>query len=105
MDREYIVLISYNVLTEKSWDWIDRVEVIKTDRNYLLVVVKEPLGFRIPKNGELRHDEEPDIIKLESDIIVYLPLPEDAYKVDIYNHTYLLLIFKRRVKMGIDKIR
>ena len=82
MDREYIALIGFNVLTEKSGDWIDRVEVVKTDREYLLVVVKEPLGFRTPKNGELRHDEEPDIIKLESDIIVYLPLPNDAYKVN-----------------------
>jgi len=71
------------MITEKSGDWIDRVEVVKTDRKYLLVVIKEPLGFRIPKNGELRpNDTEPDIIKLECDMIVYLPLPEDAYKVD-----------------------
>jgi len=40
--------------------------------------MKEPLGFNIPRNSELK----PDIIKLESDIIVYLPLPNDAYKVD-----------------------
>jgi len=82
MDREYIVLIGYNEFTEKSGDWIDRVEVVKTDRKYMLVVIKEPLGFRIPKNGELNPDAEPDIIKLESDIIIYLPLPEDAYKVN-----------------------
>jgi len=82
MDREYIALIGFNVFTEKSTDWIDRVEVVKTDRKYLLVVIKEPLGFRIPRNGELNPDAEPDITKLESDIIVYLPLPEDAYKVD-----------------------
>jgi len=69
-DREYIALIGYNVFTENSTDWIDRVEVIKTDRKYLLVVIKEHLGFRIPKNGELK----PDIIKLESDMIIYLPL-------------------------------
>ena len=82
MDREYIALIGYNVFTEKSGDWIDRVEVVKTDRKYPLVVIKEPLGFRIPKNGELKPDAEPDIIKLESDMIVYLPLPDDAYKVN-----------------------
>jgi len=82
MDREYIALIGYNELTENSTDWIDRVEVVKTNRKYLLVVVKEPLGFRIPRNGKLKPDAEPDFIKLESDIIVYLPLPEDAYKVD-----------------------
>jgi len=50
MDREYIALIGFNVFTEKSGDWIDRVEVVKTNRKYLLVVIKEPLGFRIPKN-------------------------------------------------------
>jgi len=106
MSKGYLVLIGYNVFTEKSGDRIDRVEVVKTDRKYLLVIIKEPLGFRISKSGELKPDDtEPGIIKLESDIIVYLPLPEDAYKVDIYNHIYLLLIFKRRVKMGIDKIR
>jgi len=82
MDREYLVLIGYNVFTENSTDWIDRVEVVETDRKYLLVVIKEPLGFRIPRNGELDPDAESDIIKLESDIIVYLPLPEDAYKVN-----------------------
>jgi len=82
MDKEYLVLIGFNIFSEKSWGWIDRVEVVKTDRKYLLVVVKEPLGFRIPKNGELNPDAEPDIIKLESDMIIYLPLPEDAYKVN-----------------------
>jgi len=45
MDREYLVLIGFNVFTEKSGDWIDRVEVVKTDRKYLLVVIKEPLWF------------------------------------------------------------
>jgi len=39
MDREYLVLIGFNVFTENSTDWIDRVEVVKTDRKYLLVVV------------------------------------------------------------------
>jgi len=82
MSKGYLVLIGFNVFTEKSGDWIDRVEVVKTNRKYLLVVIKEPLGFRIPKNGELNPDAEPDIVKLESDIIVYLPLPNDAYKVD-----------------------
>jgi len=73
--RDYLVLIGYNVFTENSGDWIDRAEVVKTDRKYLLVVIKEPLGFSIPKNGELRpNDTEPDIIKLESDMIVYLSL-------------------------------
>jgi len=93
-NRDYLVLIGYNVLTENSTDWIDREEAVKTDRKYLLVVVKEPLGFRIPKNGELRPDAEPDIIKLESDIIVYLPLPDDAYKVD-----------KWRVGNGVMEVR
>jgi len=40
------------MINEKSWDWINRVEVVKTDRKYLLVVIKEPLCFRIPRNGE-----------------------------------------------------
>jgi len=94
MDRDYLVLISYNMFTENSEDYIDKVEVVKTDRKYLLVAVKEPLAFRIPRNGELDPDAEPDIIKLESDIIVYLPLPEDAYKVD-----------KWRVGRGVIEIR
>ena len=79
MDREYIALIGYNVFTEKSGDWIDRVEVVKTDRKYLLIVVKEPLGFRIPRNGELNPDAEPDIIKLESDITIYLLIINTSY--------------------------
>jgi|GEM_PF-5631813 len=35
-------------------DWIDRVEVVETDRKYLLVVKKEILGLNLPdKNGNI----------------------------------------------------
>jgi len=54
-------------ITPKSYFYKSIIQLhvswIKTDRKYLLVVVKEPLGFRIPKNGELKPDAEPDIIK------------------------------------------
>jgi len=93
-DKEYLVLIDYDEFTKKSWDWIDRVEVVKTDRKYLLVVKKELVGFRIPKNGELKPGTEPDFIKPECDMIIYLPLPEDAYKVD-----------KWRVGNGVMEVR
>jgi len=76
-DREYIVLISYGKITENSEDWFDRAEVVKTDRKYLLIIKKE-MACNLPKDDE-------DInkgIKLECDMIIYLPLPEDAYKVD-----------------------
>jgi len=54
MDREYIVLIGYKMINENSWDWIDRVEVIETDRKYLLVVKKELMGLNLPnKNGDM----------------------------------------------------
>jgi len=54
MDREYVVLIGYKMFTEDSTDWIDRVEVVKTDRKYLLVVKKELMGLNLPnKNGDM----------------------------------------------------
>jgi len=87
MNREYIALIGFNVFTEKSGDWIDRVEIIETDREYPLVVRKEILALNLPnENGDIDKgvrfsDRDPDIIKSVCDMIVYLPLPEDAYKV------------------------
>jgi len=54
MSRDYLVLIGYNVFTENSTDWIDRVEVVKTDRKYLLIVKKEILALNLPnKNGDM----------------------------------------------------
>jgi len=34
------------------------------------------------KKGVRFSDKNPDIIKPECDMIIYLPLPEDVYKVD-----------------------
>jgi len=39
------------VFTENSTDWIDRIEVIKTDREYLLVVKKELMGLNLPNKN------------------------------------------------------
>jgi len=80
-------LIGYNIFTENSTDWIDRVEVVETDRKYLLIVKKEILALNLPnKNGDMDKsrfsDRDPDFIKPECDMIIYLPLPEDAYKVN-----------------------
>jgi|GEM_PF-1692624 len=54
MDREYVVLIGYKKITENSTDWIDRAEVVKTDRKYLFIVKKEILACnRSNKNGDV----------------------------------------------------
>jgi len=85
MDREYLVLISYKMINEKSWDWIDRVKIIKTDRKHLLIVKKEILMLNLPdENGDMDKDtrlsyRDPDFIKPECDMIVYLPLLDDVY--------------------------
>jgi len=61
-------------------DWIDRVESVKTDRKYLLIVKKEILMLNLPnKNGDMDKgirfsDRDPDFIKPECDMIMHLPL-------------------------------
>jgi len=51
---DYLVLIGYNMFSENSWGWIDRVEVVKTDRKYLLITKKEILMFNLPdENGDM----------------------------------------------------
>jgi len=56
--------------------------------------------FNLPnKNGDIDKgirfsDKDPDIIKPEYDIIIYLPLPEDVYKVNEW-----------RVRSGVMEVR
>jgi len=40
------------MITENSEDWIDRVEVVETDRKYLLIVKKEILALNLSKDNE-----------------------------------------------------
>ena len=72
-------MISYKLITKNSWDLIDRVEVIETDRKYLLIVKKEIMEYKIPNvNKDVKPDAKDidiiDIIKPESDMIIYLSL-------------------------------
>jgi len=94
MNREYAVLIGYKLITEKSWDWIDRVEVIETDRKYLLVVEKEILACnRSNKNGDVNewlnfkcennHINNVIFIKFDTERLldyVYGKISEEEYK-------------------------
>jgi len=87
VNREYIVLISYGGIDRNSEDLVDRVEVVNTDRKYLLIVKKETWRYFIPDKDEyVKHyvkgfdnieivRPEPGIIKIrkpESDMIIYL---------------------------------
>jgi len=40
-NKEYLILISYGGIDRNSEDLVDRVEVVGTDRKYLLIVKKE----------------------------------------------------------------
>jgi len=49
--------------------------------------MSELVGYRIPKSIDakkgLKFDsKDPNIVRLEPHMIIYLPLPDDAYKVD-----------------------